>query len=63
VHLTYNGTTLGMTITDTAVPADTFTTSWPINIPGTVGANTAYVGFTAGTGGMTATQEIINWTY
>jgi hypothetical protein len=63
VHITYNGTTLTMKITDANVPADTFTTSWTVNIPGTVGANTAYVGFTGGTGGLTATQEIISWTY
>jgi hypothetical protein len=63
VHLTYDGTTLSMTITDTAVPADTFTITFPINIPTTVGASTAFVGFTAGTGGSTATQEIIGWTY
>jgi len=63
VHLTYNGTTLTMTITDTVVPADTFTTSWTVNIPTTVGANTAYVGFTGGTGGSTATQEILGWTF
>jgi hypothetical protein len=62
VHMTYNGTTLTMTITDTVTKA-TFTTSWAINIPGTVGGNTAFVGFTAGTGGQTATQEIITWTY
>ncbi len=58
----YNGTTLTMTITDTVTNA-TFTTSWAINIPATVGGNTAFVGFTAGTGGQTATQEIITWTY
>lgn len=40
-----------------------FTTSWPINIPPTVGGNTALVGFTDGTGGQTAIQEIVNWTY
>jgi Chitobiase/beta-hexosaminidase C-terminal domain/Legume lectin domain/Fn3 associated len=62
VHMTYNGATLTMTITDTVTNA-TFTTSWSINIPATVGANTAFVGFTAGTGGQTATQEIITWTY
>jgi hypothetical protein len=28
-----------------------------------VGASTAYAGFTAGTGGKTATQEILSWTY
>jgi hypothetical protein len=63
VQMIYDGTTLSMTITDTTTPADTFTTSWPINIPSTVGANTALVGFTAGTGGQTATQEITTWNY
>jgi Legume lectin domain/Chitobiase/beta-hexosaminidase C-terminal domain len=62
-HMTYDGTTLTLTITDTVNPAQTFTTSWPINIPSTVGGNTALVGFTAGTGGLTAQQEIITWTY
>jgi Legume lectin domain/Chitobiase/beta-hexosaminidase C-terminal domain/Fn3 associated len=63
VHMTYDGTTLTMTITDTVNTAQTFTTSWPINIPATVGGNTAYVGFTGGTGGSTATQEILTWSY
>jgi len=62
VHMTYSGTTLTMTITDTVTNA-TFTTSWTIDIPGTVGGTTAFVGFTAGTGGQTATQEVITWTY
>jgi len=63
VQLSYDGTTLTLTIMDQNVPSDTFTTSWPVNIPSTTGNNTAYVGFTAGTGGLTATQEIISWTY
>jgi hypothetical protein len=63
VQMSYDGTTLTMTITDTTTPSETFTTSWPINIPSTVGGSTAYAGFTAGTGGVTATQEILNWTY
>jgi hypothetical protein len=63
VVMSYDGTTLTMTITDTSNTAQTFTTSWPINIPSTVGGNTAYVGFTAGTGGLTSTQEIITWSY
>jgi hypothetical protein len=62
-HMTYDGTTLTLTITDTVNTAQTFTTSWPINIPSTVGGNTAFVGFTGGTGGLTAQQEIITWTY
>jgi Malectin domain/Chitobiase/beta-hexosaminidase C-terminal domain/Legume lectin domain len=63
VHFSYDGTTLTMTITDTANSADSFTTSWPINIPATVGGDTAYLGFTAGTGGLTAIQDILTWTY
>jgi hypothetical protein len=63
VQITYNGTALTMTITDANTPADTFTTSWAVNIAGTVGANTAYAGFTGGTGGETSTQDILNWTF
>jgi hypothetical protein len=63
VHITYNGSTLTMTITDTANTSDTFTTSWPVNIPSTVGGNTAYVGFTAGTGHYTSIQDVLQWTY
>jgi hypothetical protein len=62
VHLVYNGTTLTMTITDT-VTKKSFSTSWTINIPSTVGGNTAYVGFTGGTGYSTAVQKILTWTY
>jgi hypothetical protein len=63
VHLTYDGATLTMTITDKTIPADSFTTSWPINIPATLGGNTAFAGFSGGTGGLTAIQEILTWTY
>jgi len=62
VQLVYNGTTLTMTITDTVTKAS-FTTSWTINIPSTIGSNTAYVGFTGGTGYSTASQKILTWTY
>ncbi|HEY2819587.1 MAG TPA: chitobiase/beta-hexosaminidase C-terminal domain-containing protein [Candidatus Acidoferrum sp.] len=62
-HITYDGTTLTLTLTDTTNTALTFTTSWKVNIPSIVGGNTALVGFTAGTGGSTATQEILTWTY
>jgi hypothetical protein len=63
VQMNYDGTTLTMTIADQTASANTFTTSWPINIPGTLGSSTGYVGFTGGTGGGTATQEILTWTY
>ena len=62
VHMTYDGTTLTMTITDTSNPSQTFTTSWPINIPATVGS-TAYAGFTGATGGLTSTEQILTWSY
>jgi hypothetical protein len=61
-HITYDGTTLTLTLTDTVTSAS-FTTSQAINIPSIVGANTAYVGFTGGTGGSTAIQNVLNWTY
>src|SRR5947199_8954933 len=60
--MSYDGSNLAMTITD-SVTNKTFTTSWPINIPATVGGNTAFVGFTAGTGGNTAIQDILHWPY
>jgi hypothetical protein len=62
VHITYDGTTLTMTITDESVNA-TFTTSWVIDIPTAIGGNTAYAGFTGGTGGETASQKIETWTF
>jgi hypothetical protein len=61
-QLNYDGTTLKLTLTDT-VTAKVFTYSAAVNIPGTVGASTAYVGFTGGTGGASATQNIKNWTF
>jgi hypothetical protein len=62
VHMTYNGTTLAMIITDNTI-GKSFTTSWAVNIPAVVGASTAYVGFTGGTGALTATQQIATWSY
>jgi Chitobiase/beta-hexosaminidase C-terminal domain/Legume lectin domain len=61
-HLTYDGTTLTLKLTD-VVAVKTFTYSQVINIPQIVGGNTAYVGFTGGTGGSTSTQKILSWTY
>jgi hypothetical protein len=62
VHMTYDGTTLTMTITD-AVANKTFTQSWPVNIPAIIGGNLAYAGFSGGTGGLTASQKIESWTF
>jgi hypothetical protein len=62
VHITYDGTTLSMTITDPLSLA-TFSRSWAINIPATVFGNTAWVGFTGSTGANTASQKVTSWTY
>ena len=61
-RLTYSSNTLTLKLTDT-VTTKTFTTSWVVNIPTVIGSSTAWVGFTAGTGGLTATQDIVNWKF
>jgi hypothetical protein len=62
VHATYDGKLLTVVITDTKT-GKTATQSYTIDIPSTVGGNTAYVGFTAGTGNITAVQDVLTWTY
>jgi Legume lectin domain/Chitobiase/beta-hexosaminidase C-terminal domain/Fn3 associated len=62
VTMMYDGTWLAMTITD-ATTSQSFTDQWQVNIPAAVGGSTAYVGFTAGTGGTASTQEILTWSY
>lgn len=62
VLMTYNGTTLAWTITD-ATTGNSFSTSVPLNLPNIVESPSAYVGFTGGTGGSVATQDILTWSY
>src|SRR5260370_42248270 len=59
--MTYDGATLHVTITDASTGASA-SQSYAIDIPGTIGGNSAFVGFTGGTGGLTATQNIQTWT-
>ncbi|HEX6773021.1 MAG TPA: chitobiase/beta-hexosaminidase C-terminal domain-containing protein, partial [Acidobacteriaceae bacterium] len=61
-HVTYDGTMLTMHLLD-LVTNKTFVLSQAINIPQIVGGNTAYVGFTGSTGGLSASQKILYWTY
>jgi hypothetical protein len=61
-QLVYDGTNLTMTITD-SVTNGTVMEVFPVNIPSAVGGTTAYVGFTGSTGGLTATQNVLSWTY
>ena len=60
--LSYDGTTLTSTVTDT-VTSKSFTYAAAVNIPAAVGGSTAYVGFTGGTGGQTAVQNVKTWTF
>ena len=62
VQMNYNSTILTMTITDT-VTAATYTTAFPVDIPGNIGGTSALIGFTASTDTNTATQDILNWTF
>jgi hypothetical protein len=63
--LAYNDTThvLTETIQDLTVPATVTETYNNVDIPTLVGGSTAWVGFTAGTGGLNAQQDIQTWTY
>jgi hypothetical protein len=61
-HMSYDGTNLALTLTDNVTKA-TWSDSFAVDIPSIVGANTAYIGFTGGSGGSTAIQSILDWTY
>ena len=60
-HMTYDGKSLSLTIKD-PVNGGSYTGKFTIDIPTTIGATTAYVGFTGGTGGDFASQKILTWT-
>ncbi len=61
-HITYDGVNLTLKITNPATLAS-FSDSWPIDIPGTVGETTAYVGFTGSTGNEVTDALLYTWTY
>jgi fibronectin type 3 domain-containing protein len=62
VSLISDGSTLQVRITDTTTNQYVIQT-YSINIPATIGSNTALVGFTGSTSTSTAVQEIMTWTY
>ena len=62
VAMTYDGTTLKVTLTDTNT-GHSNTQNYTVDIPTIVGGSTAFVGFTGATGGLAATQDILNWTF
>jgi hypothetical protein len=62
VTLTYNGSVAHIVLVD-AVTGDSFTADQPVDLPATLGASTAYMGFTGGDGGAVAWQEVHNFVY
>ena len=66
-HVIYDGTTLTVTLTDmTAVQHWSATESYAVNIPAAVGGNTAWFGFTGGSGGnvpAASFENILSWSY
>ena len=62
VHSIYDGSVLSVTITNTTTGAAN-TQSYGVDIPGSLGTTTAYLGFSAGTGASVATQDILTWSY
>jgi hypothetical protein len=57
VTLRYAGIIASLVLTD-AVTHASFSTNYAVNIPAVLGTNTAYVGFTAGTGADNSSQQI-----
>jgi hypothetical protein len=63
VTVTYDGSTLSMTIKDTVSNA-TFSKSWTdVDIPTAVGGDAAYVGFSASDYNHSTVQTVNSWTY
>jgi MYXO-CTERM domain-containing protein len=58
--VTYNGAKIVYSMND---GTNTYTGTKFISVPGVVGANTGIVGFTGGTGGLTASQTVTNFQY
>jgi Legume lectin domain/Chitobiase/beta-hexosaminidase C-terminal domain len=61
-HLVYDGTYLNLTLKD-PVNNHVYSGRFAIDIPTAIGATTAYVGFTGGTGGLFASQKILTWSF
>jgi hypothetical protein len=62
-RIVYDGSTLTLRIDDNVTGAIVEVVFSGVNIPGAIGGSTAFVGFTGGTGGLTATQDIQNWNF
>jgi hypothetical protein len=61
ISVSYSSTTLTVVITDSTNGTLTDTLTFTVDIPGTVGASTATVGFTASTGGHYGVTYVNSW--
>jgi hypothetical protein len=60
-ELSYDGTRLTVFLLDSENPPVKFVSSFPLDVKAVVGSQTAFVGFTAGTGALSSTDEILSW--
>ena len=64
VNINYDGSKLTVTLTDPAEGSSfTAINGYAINLASVLGQNTAYVGFTAGTGNGFENHDIVSWTF
>jgi len=63
VTASYNGTSLTVVVQDGAMAPQTVISSLPIDIAADLGTNTAFVGFTGGTGSGFENQDIKDWSF
>lgn len=59
----YDGTTLSVSVTDGKDRSKGFSSSKQIDLAAAVEGDTAFVGFTGGTGQFFADQDVISWTF
>ena len=62
-HLRYDGVVLGIILRDLTRPGVAYVGSSQIDLPTALGGNYAYVGFTAGSGMVSAVQDILTFTF
>jgi len=63
-YISYNGTNLNVSLLDPAEGlAFNAITNYPINVASFLGTNSAFVGFTGGTGSGFENQDIVNWQF
>jgi len=64
VNMSYNGSALTVSLNDPAEgTAFTALNTVPLNLVSILGQNTAFVGFSSGTGGGWENHDIVNWTF